>query len=517
MEKFLTHVSGILSKFDKESVVHVLGNGKSKLEALDEKNNQLDLFIQINSALPNLRSLFVIATRQEFLLELEKISQDCIVAAPETFHANFDFIKIPISESAYLEGFLQVNNSPTFRFDFVLVTILEILQFCANQCDTKINVDLAGFDMIVEESSSNKHHHDFLEAFLNSQKNLYKLLIRNENIFPNLIIKSKDSVASINQNIPISKGAKLPPKLNIQKLNEINNIMLAEALVVKAKNEPVIVAELTNNHLGDTSRLIEMVDLCISQGADVIKIQKREPDHFYTKSELDSSYVSPFGDTLGEYRNGVELSLDQIKYLHNYCVQKQIPWFSSVLDLPSYNKLNIFNLFAIKIPSTISQHKNFISSISKSKTKMILVSTGATTMDYVNWIINLFKSKNLVLMQCTSSYPCESSDCNIKVLSKLENLLMETKNNATLGYSSHDVGDLASQLALALGARIFEKHIKLGSVPWVHFDSVALDLEKLELAKYVEALILAKNTLGSGVKTVLPTEHHKYKPNENHY
>ena len=75
MEKFLTHVSGILSKFDKESVVHVLGNGKSKLEALDEKNNQLDLFIQINSALPNLRSLFVIATRQEFLLKLENTSQ----------------------------------------------------------------------------------------------------------------------------------------------------------------------------------------------------------------------------------------------------------------------------------------------------------------------------------------------------------------------------------------------------------------------------------------------------------
>jgi N-acetylneuraminate synthase len=517
MEKFLIHVSDILSKFDKNSVIHVLGNGTSKLEALNKRDSQLDLFIQINTALPNLKNLFVIATRQELLLSLEDTSQDSIIVAPKPFQANFNFVRIPISESAHLEGLLLENHLPTFRFDFVLITILEILQFCANQCDAQINVNLAGFDMMTETSNLNKHHQDYLEAFLNSQKNLYKLLTKNKKFFPNLTLEFENSITSIIQDTSLSKHAKLPPKMNIEKLNKINNSMLADALIVKAKKEPVIIAELTNNHLGDTSRLIEMVDLCISQGADVIKIQKREPDYFYTKSELNSSYSSPFGDTLGEYRNGVELSLDQIKYLHNYCVQKHIPWFSSVLDLPSYNKLNTFNLFAMKIPSTISQHRNFISTISKSKTKMILVSTGATTMDYVNWIINLFESKHLVLMQCTSSYPCESSDCNIKVIDELENLLIKNRVNATLGYSSHDMGELASQLALALGAKIFEKHIKLGSIPWVHFDSVALDLKKLELAKYVEALKIAKNTLGSGVKTILPTEHHKYKPNENHY
>ena len=150
MEEFLIHVSDILSKFDKNSVIHVLGNGNSKLEALNKRDSQLDLFIQINTALPNLKNLFVIATRQELLLSLEDTSQDSIIVAPKPFQANFNFVRIPISESAHLEGLLLENHLPTFRFDFVLITILEILQFCANQCDAQINVNLAGFDMMTE-------------------------------------------------------------------------------------------------------------------------------------------------------------------------------------------------------------------------------------------------------------------------------------------------------------------------------------------------------------------------------
>lgn len=516
MENFLTQVSGILSTLDKNSAINILGNGESKLDLINNRKNTFDLFIQINNTLPNINNLFIVATRQEFLDKLQNTSKTNLVIAPDVFKGDFSFIKIPISENAHIEGFLRESSLPKFRFDFVLITILEILQFCANNIDKKIKINLAGFGLIQHKLNLNTHNEEYLNAFLDSQKNLYRLIIEKKDLFSNLAINSIDSPRIDNHKSIMSKQVNMPTNFDIEKLNKLNNEMLKDMLLPNVPKSPVVIAELTNNHLGDTERLIEMVDACVSQGANVIKIQKREPKHFYTESELKSHYLSPFGNTLAQYRAGVELTLDQIKYLHNYCVQKQIPWFSSVLDLPSYNKLNIFDLFAIKIPSTISQHKKFINNISQTNSKLILVSTGATNMEYVNWIINTFKSKFLVIMQCTSSYPCAAADCNINVIKSLKSVLVKNKVNGQLGYSSHDVGSLASQLALALGVKIFEKHVKLGSVPWVHFDSVALDLNEGALAAYVSDLATAHTMLGSGIKTVLPTEHHKYKPNQNH-
>jgi N-acetylneuraminate synthase len=203
--------------------------------------------------------------------------------------------------------------------------------------------------------------------------------------------------------------------------------------------------------------------------------------------------------------------------LHTYCTKRGVPWFSSILDYPSFKELEIFNLFAIKIPSTISQHKEFIQQISNSKSELILISTGGTDLDYIKWILDVFEKKQLVVMQCTSSYPCELVDCNINVITTLKNIVDKRQHFSIIGYSSHDIGSLASQLALGLGAKVFEKHVKLGTVPWIHFDGVALDLKNRELGNYTNDIKTAKMALGSPLKTVLSSENHKYKPNDKHY
>ncbi len=85
--------------------------------------------------------------------------------------------------------------------------------------------------------------------------------------------------------------------------------------------------------------------------------------------------------------------------------------------------------------------------------------------------------------------------------------------NIIPGYSSHDVGALASQMAISAGALMIEKHVKLGNLDWVHFDSVALDISKGELRNFVDEVKKAITICGDKEKKVHAKEHHKYLPN----
>jgi N-acetylneuraminate synthase len=190
-----------------------------------------------------------------------------------------------------------------------------------------------------------------------------------------------------------------------------------------------------------------------------------------------------------------------------------IPWFCSVLDLPSLNFISRYSPILVKIPSTISNHKNFISKVAASTIPNVVVSLGGTNENYVTWIGDIFQAKNLFLMQCTSSYPADPNDLNIRVLSKLKDLA--NRQDLQLGYSSHDPGSLGSQLAISLGAVLIEKHVKYGDIEWIHFDGVALDLKKDEFRDFVNNLDQAVRILGKPEKQISDSENHKYEPNEN--
>ena len=111
--------------------------------------------------------------------------------------------------------------------------------------------------------------------------------------------------------------------------------------------------------------------------------------------------------------------------------------------------------------------------------------------------------------QCNSAYPTPVHDCNIGVIRHYRDLSKEYQHIVP-GYSSHDIGSTASALAVAAGARMLEKHVKLGNTEWAHFDAVALDLTTGEFANYVAAIREAETFIGSEEKKVNSSEHHKY-------
>ena len=70
---------------------------------------------------------------------------------------------------------------------------------------------------------------------------------------------------------------------------------------------------------------------------------------------------------------------------------------------------------------------------------------------------------------------------------------------------------LGSAMAVAAGARMVEKHVKLGNTDWAHFDAVALDLTGAEFRDYVARIRDAEVIVGSEEKSIAPSEHHKYR------
>lgn len=272
-----------------------------------------------------------------------------------------------------------------------------------------------------------------------------------------------------------------------------------------------IVAELTTNHFGDLGRLERMVRAAKAAGADFVKVQKRDVESFYSRDQLDAPYKSPFGSTFRDYRNQLELDRDGFAFLDELCARLGIGWFASALDAPSYRFLLETGSHAIKLPSTISDHTDYLAEVARTCDRPVVISTGMTDRTFERWVLDTFaKAPRLYLLQCNSAYPTPAEDCNVGVVRHYARLARED-SRIVPGYSSHDHGWFGSALAVAAGARMIEKHVKLGNSEWAHFDAVALDLTKSDFREYVGKVREAEIVLGAEEKAIQPSEHHKYR------
>ena len=91
------------------------------------------------------------------------------------------------------------------------------------------------------------------------------------------------------------------------------------------------------------------------------------------------------------------------------------------------------------------------------------------------------------MLQCTSSYPTKDQDCNVGIIRHDRDLSKKNKKISP-GFSSHDLGSLASIMSVAAGARMIEKHVFYETKPWAHFDKVALNLKNGEFKKFVDSI-----------------------------
>lgn len=276
------------------------------------------------------------------------------------------------------------------------------------------------------------------------------------------------------------------------------------------RSQVEVVAEITTNHFGDLDRLTRLIRGAAASGADSVKLQARDVASFYDAAALAAPYASPFGSTFADYRYALELSDGTIREAKALCERLGMTLFFSALDRPSFERLRSLGIDRIKLPSTISEHRDYLAYVAAQDIEELVISTGMTDEAYERFILETFtRQERLYLLHCVSSYPTSPSFTNIAVVRHYWRLAQQHPHIVP-GYSSHDIGSFGCALAVAAGARMIEKHIKIGSTSWAHFDDTALDVEQ-EFPEFVRTIRAAIRTCGSETKTVQAAEHHKYR------
>ncbi|NOI25401.1 N-acetylneuraminate synthase family protein [Vibrio mediterranei] len=397
--------------------------------------------------------------------------------------------------------------------DAMIISALKLCNLIADNVRQKLDVYLLGFDFTLSSGFSLRSggtvefgEKEYVENVLHSQKAYLELLMTHES----------DLSISVNhigsQTFSAMNTAQFNQRFdgNTTLVDFRSSISTTEVNKNKRDFQVKIVAEITTNHFGDLRLLKKMIKAAAESGADYIKLQKRDVETFYSQEELLKPYSSPFGETFRDYRNGLELDVFGFQMVEKWCQEYDIKWFASVLDLQSYQFVKQFDPEIIKLPSTISEHTDFLELVAKDFKGDVVLSTGMTDQSYEDFVLDKFKNcRNLYLLQCVSSYPTMNEDANVAVVRHYHELSRKY-THIIPGYSSHDVGSICSQLSVAAGALMVEKHVKYGNTPWAHFDNVAVDMLTDKFKIFVDDIRLAELCLGSNRKEVLSSEHHKY-------
>lgn len=385
--------------------------------------------------------------------------------------------------------------------DVLFISALRLSRLIACQRERKQTVYMIGFDFSVDRGYSKAIRRDYAP---NQGGEREARISPQEFYFINALYMLRDGDIDVKHVGDRSFSALTPEELNILFLPEL------VASTEHQHNRVLVTAELTTNHFGDRNRLERLVRSARAAGADLIKVQKRDVESFYSPEQLESKYVSPFGTTFRDYRHALELSTEDFQFLDKLCTDLGLKWFASILDETSFRFMQQFDLDLVKLPSTISDHTEYLEYVARSYSGGIVLSTGMTDGEYEKWVLETFThSSKLYLMQCNSAYPTPFHDCDIGVI-RHYHILSQLHSHVVPAYSSHDFGWMASALAVAAGAKMVEKHVKLGNTDWAHFDAVAVDLTTSEFADYVAKIREAEVIVGKEEKAVNKSEHHKY-------
>jgi len=226
------------------------------------------------------------------------------------------------------------------------------------------------------------------------------------------------------------------------------------------KGQPVfITVEIGQNHNGRIEVAKKLIDMAAVAEVDAVKFCKRNVDKILSKEALNAPYAGSqsFGKTYGEHRKRLELSDQEYLELADYCRQKGIIFYASVCDEDSTDLLEKCGAPLFKVASRDLVNLPLLEYIAK-KNKPVVLSTGMSSEQEIAEAVTTVRkhNKQLLLMHCTSQYPCDYENIYLKQIKYLEE-----KFDCLVGFSGHSVGILMPILAGVLDAVAVEKHITL--------------------------------------------------------
>ena len=260
-----------------------------------------------------------------------------------------------------------------------------------------------------------------------------------------------------------------------------------------------IVAEIGVNHNGDLAIAKRLIDAADHAGADAVKFQKRTPELCVPSDQRSQMRETPWGYIpYLEYRERVEFGQKEYAEIDRHCRERGIPWFASVWDEPSVDFVGAFDPPCTKVPSASLTDTVLLRHV-RAAGRPVILSTGMSTMGQIREAVETLGTKDLLIAHATSTYPCEPLELNLRMIQTLRNAFP-----CPIGYSGHEVGLVASAVAVALGACMVERHITLDRAMWGTDQAASVEPGGFErLVKYIR---VSEQALGDGVKQVYLSE-----------
>tara|TARA_A100001015_G_scaffold321288_1_gene451243 strand:- start:2652 stop:3692 length:1041 start_codon:yes stop_codon:yes gene_type:complete len=224
---------------------------------------------------------------------------------------------------------------------------------------------------------------------------------------------------------------------------------------IGVKHPPIIIAELGINHNGSLDFAIELADIAIKCGAEIIKHQTHLPECEMIKKEAKKIIPGNSTKNIFDIIQESSLSENDEKKLMKYIEDKKCIFISTPFSREAADRLNKFKVKAFKIGSGECNNYPLIEHICKFK-KPIILSTGMNTIDSVKYAVKIIERKKIpyALLQCTNIYPTPPDLVRLNSMKELKKRFPK----AVIGLSDHTKDNYCSYAALGLGASIIEKH-----------------------------------------------------------
>lgn len=270
-------------------------------------------------------------------------------------------------------------------------------------------------------------------------------------------------------------------------------------------NKVFVIAEAGVNHNGKVSLAKELIDAAKRAGADAVKFQTWKNEEIISRFTHKVEYIDNATDpdkSLWDILDKLALSYGDFRELQAHAKKQGILFLSTPDGFESLDFLaDELDLPIIKIGSTEITYLQYLEAIA-SKQRPLILSTGLSTLGDVEKAISTIRAQYqgpMVILHCSSAYPTPLEDMNLRAMTTLKNAF-----GLPVGLSDHSDGNEAAIAAVALGARVIEKHFTLDRNMEGPDHKASMDVD--EFTEFVRAIRKTEILLGDGVKRVMPSE-----------
>ena len=262
-----------------------------------------------------------------------------------------------------------------------------------------------------------------------------------------------------------------------------------------------VIAEAGVNHNGDLDKALSLIEVAAKSGADYVKFQTFIPNKIASPKAKKAKYQIDENENEDQLQMLRKLEIKKSWYpkLINHSYDNNIKFLSTAFDLDSLKFLRKLGLQIFKIPSGEITNKPYLQEVG-SYNKKIILSTGMSDINDIKLALDVIiesgtQKKNITVLHCNTEYPTPYEDVNLNAMNHIS-----TEFNVDIGYSDHTMGIEVAIAAVAIGAKVIEKHFTLDKN--LSGPDHSASLEPNELFQMVKSIRrVEKSILGNGIKS----------------